>query len=156
MIALGQPTVRRWPIYASYLLVASTPSCISEPTRSVPGVAMRPAFFTRLVVGDVQEDVIVGEYIQWALGTGRFARHRSSRLKMGVPPSLTAEALKTSGDHPGDNDCSLFVRRAEGIGLLRLIQRDSDNGSIFWHNIVRVTANGVATQIEHAILRSAP
>ncbi|HEU0037530.1 MAG TPA: hypothetical protein VFQ53_43260 [Kofleriaceae bacterium] len=119
-------------------------------------VTMKPAFFTQLSIGGVTVDALVDEYLHWALGRGRFSRHRDGRLAMGIPAKLTVEALGSSGDHPGDNDCLLQVRRADGIALLRMVQRDSGDGSIFWHNVVRVSASTNASMIEHAIIRTAP
>lgn len=117
---------------------------------------MKPAFFTRITVGDVSLDLLLTEYLEWALGFGRFARLRRSRQSMGVPQSLTVASLAISGDHLGTNDCSLSVRRGDGVALLRLIHRDADDGGILWHNVVRLTTVGRGVRVEHAVVRSAP
>lgn len=117
---------------------------------------MKPAFFTQLAIGEASVETLADEYLHWALGTGRFSRLRDRRLKMGVPPSLSVEALQASGDHHGDDEGRLQVRRADGMCLLRMVERDSDDGSVFWHNIVRLSREERATRIEHAIVRTAP
>lgn len=117
---------------------------------------MTPAFFASLVIGHVAVDTLSNEYLDWVLGEGRFARYRNARLKTGVPQSLRADKVRGSGDFPGDNECALSVRRSDGVSLLRLVQRDSGDPSVFWRNIIRLTANGDGVQVEHAITRSAP
>lgn len=117
---------------------------------------MRAAFFTQLTVGDVSVDTLAEEYLGWALGKGRFSSLRNGRLRLGVPPRLTPEILKGSGDYTGEHDCSLSVRRSDGLALMRLVHRDYVDGSINWHNVIRLTAVGKSTRIEHAIVRTAP
>lgn len=117
---------------------------------------MTPAFFATLVIGHVGVDTLSNEYLDWAIGEGRFAKYRSRRLKAGIRPSLRTNGMHGSGDFPGDNECELSVRSSAGVSLLRLVQRDSDDPSVFWRNIIRLTPNGDGVQIEHAITRSAP
>ncbi len=117
---------------------------------------MRAAFFTQLTIGDVSVETMAAEYLGWALGKDRFSGLRNGRLRMGVPPGLTPELLKGSGDYTGDHDCTLSVRRSDGLALVRLVHRDHEDGSVNWHNVIRLTAVGKATRIEHAIVRSAP
>lgn len=90
---------------------------------------VEPAFFIRLAIGNVSVESLADEYVHWAIGKGRFAKQRNRRLQMGVPAHLSVEALRGSSDHAGDNDCSLSVRRAEGVALLRMVQRDSADAS---------------------------
>jgi hypothetical protein len=64
--------------------------------------------------------------------------------------------MRSSGDYVGENDCVVAVRRTDNLALLRLVQRDGADGSIFWHNIIRLMRSGDGAAIEHAIARSAP
>lgn len=117
---------------------------------------MKPAFFASFRIGAASIDSITDEYLQWALGRGRFSGYRNARLQAGIPSSLTMEMMRSSGDYVGQNDCLVAVRRADDFALLRLVQRDGDDGSIFWHNIIRLTRSSEGVEIEHAIMRSAP
>lgn len=117
---------------------------------------MNPAFFTRITFADATLESQLVEYLDWAIGQGRFRRLRDGRLEMGVPRGLTVETLLGAGDFVGANDCSLAVRRSDERALLRLVHRDRNDGALLWHSHVRITAEAVGATIEHAMLRTGP
>lgn len=118
---------------------------------------MKNAFFSKLEIKKVALEEVALAYSEWLLGVGAFGRFRKGRLEAGVPERCTVAMLQSSGDHPGNNDCVIAARRSQDVAILRFVHRDRDEGSILWHNVVRLSRIAdVHTQIEHCIVRTGP
>jgi hypothetical protein len=117
---------------------------------------MTTAFFSSFAIRNIELETVAHEYEQWVLGKGRFRRARQGRIRNGIPNHLSAEAMRGSGDFSGENEYSLSIRRSSDTLLLRLRERDTSDGSVFWRNFVRLRSTDSGVLIEHAINRSVP
>lgn len=102
-------------------------------------------------------DVLGGVYQEWLSGHGVFSGLRSRRLDSGVMRSWQFGEWETGVDLRGEFDCQVSLRRDDDSFLLRFIHRDSKQGAVMLHNLVRARrADAGEIVLEHAVGRSAP
>lgn len=117
---------------------------------------MEFAYYARLVLETVDVPRISVEYEDWLFGRGKYSKNRQRRLELGVLPAWPPADWPPSVDLHGEHDCQLSLRSGDGTAVIRWIHRDSAQGQILWHNLIRLSTVGRSTVVEHAVARSAP
>lgn len=117
---------------------------------------LTPSFFADVLLKNTPFAVAKEKYVQWALGTGQYAKLGSQRKKVGIEPDWSVEALSRGAVFAGSHDARISSRDIDGRFLLHMMHRDSSKHEVLWQSMVELIDSQGMVRVRHATARSGP
>ncbi|MGN6108836.1 MAG: hypothetical protein ACTHU0_27265 [Kofleriaceae bacterium] len=138
-------------------MVLVTPSQSSKEVMS-PRTSSVPTYFAAIHLDGIELTTAVESYLDWIEGAGVDAKRRPGRAAQGVPAGFARSELLSGVVIPTNQGCELIARSRPGEVVIQFSHREERRPEIWWHTMVRLTAQPSSSgiRIEHATARAMP